>query len=266
MCADRQIILILTAARTGTNHLIRLVRQLPGVEARTEIFNSGTAWGLTEKDLPVLSTRFHKAFRDKRDENLISTLRAHPSAVLETLLDNLSPDKTILVTKILSNQLDGKSISAILDGRLRVSVISIRRRVIDCFISETKAKLIGRWIDADTTAVRPSLDIDRFERFLDYHRTWHTSIARVLTQRNIAPKFLDYETDINCSNDTCLIRFAAIADLRVSECALLNRNGIIKQDRNVQLEGKVSNWPEFARSLQQRGLYEQAMSPFQMQP
>lgn len=259
---EKKLVLIVSAGRTGTNHLQRLLRRIPNVSARGEPFNPGAAWGLNDTDITHLATWSGNAFVDRHDAQLKGLLVSKPRECLEQMLEVLPPGKPILIVKVLTEQLSAEQVESIATSGFLASCVFVRRRVIDSFASHTKAHLVSAWHSRDTTRLQPNLIMDDFKAHLERHQRWHTQVSGVLRRNQIPFGVMNYETDIDCDEGECVRKFALVAGEHLFEPAgRTGSKGRLKQDWGDRIDDKVANWEEFAAELRQSGLFDAAMSP-----
>ena len=156
----------------------------------------------------------------------------------------------------------------------------VKRRPIDVYISFAKAVSTQGWILKDTTDFRPELDIDDFLEWHHDRSHFYAEMEAMVARRNCAVAHISYERDILPSDMATLKHLVAILrglnlDARIRAdvywkppikrvLAVLAKAvkkephwrpelGYVRQDRNLTVDQKVSNWADFRADLDARG-------------
>lgn len=222
---------LITAPRSGANHLMQLGANFAELKTFPELFNS-----LAE--------------------------RIEPDHVLDQATDAARAEhKRVLAFKLWHDTLEPETVEQLVLSRPGLRVIFVVRRQIDAYVSWCKAINVHKWQEVDTSAVRLSLDIADFAAWMDAQERWFDHWRNWLNRRFLPSPILRYETDIDLPPEGALRRFSAAAaqvgvTLRVP--ATLTTTGLVKQDRVKAAADKADNWPAFSRALVAQGLEKRA--------
>ncbi len=251
-------ICLITAPRTGTNHLSEILRNFNEVAPYREVFESDGVHGTDSRTWPLLRERTGIDFINHKDKRLIGFARERPAELLDALeAAARSEGKRVISFKIFNNNLPLELIERQIMPRHGLRVILIVRKQIDSYISWRKATTLGIWQGADTTGLPLTLDADRFQGWLIQQEQWYAHWKSWLERRFMPVPVLHYETDIDQPVERVLKRFAVAAaqvGITLRAPAAIAYPGLERQDKARSLADKVSNWAEFSREIFARGL------------
>jgi hypothetical protein len=258
---------ILGIGRMGTNHLQAVLRSIPEIDSRNEIFNPNFSYGLRRPELKELSRRAGKRFKPVNDEpKALKTIARRPGLVLDCLVSLIAPRKHILVLKVLLGQLTIDQIVREIVDRPDTIVVFIRRRPIDVFISKRKALHLKRWLVIDTTDLKIAIRARDFIDWWNKGADWYLRLEAACWRRGRPLHRVTYEDDIDRPPGETAGRFCAIleshglSNFTIPDDAQIR--GHVRQDRNQDVADRISNWPEFERQLKAKGALDKAFSPF----
>ena len=251
-------ICLITAPRTGTNHLSEILRNFGEVAPYREVFESDGVHGTDSRTWPTIRARTGIDFINHKDKRLIDFAHAEPAVLLEALeAAAISQGKRVISFKLFRNNLPVDRIEQQIMTRPGLRIILVVRKQIDSYISWRKATTLGIWQGADTTGMPLELDADRFQGWLVQQEQWFAHWKSWFERRFMPVPVLRYETDIDQPVERTLKRFATAAaqvgiTLRVP--SVVTHQGLERQDRAKALADKVGNWAEFSREIFARGL------------
>jgi LPS sulfotransferase NodH len=160
-------------ARTGSTHLCHLLAACPELNVKAELFHptrpagrldADDRWGLHAASNGVVVDR----------ASLTKWRAEHPAETLETL-HAVGGGRT-LVFKLFPGHLTRERLGGLM-ARDDVAFAVLTRRPIECYISKLKADAAGIHHSADTTAIRPVLEIEAFLRWAGFARAWYEELA-----------------------------------------------------------------------------------------
>ncbi|WP_162916861.1 sulfotransferase [Dongia deserti] len=256
----------MSVARTGTNHLSKVLSNIPEIESRRELFNPSRIWRMDPPELEEFSRRLGRPLTCAPDnQQTVDAVRRNPGLTLECLLDLMPPEKRILTFKVFVNQLSVRQVNKAIISRSDSIIVFIRRRPIDVYVSQRKAARLNQWTKVDTTDMKVSIDPRHFLKWSRRCNDWYRRLEAVCWAMGKPFYQLTYETDLAASPLTVAGRFCAILEdcglgpftLPPDDPAL----GMTRQDRNKDVSDRVANWPEFKRYLTEKGLLERAFEP-----
>jgi LPS sulfotransferase NodH len=255
-------ICLITAPRTGTNHLCEVLRNFTEMAPYREVFERDGAHGIDSQSWPLLRGLTGIDFVNHKDPRLVAFTHEKPAEFLDALeAAARSQGKRVMSFKIFNNNLPLELIERQIMPRLGLRAILVVRKQIDSYISWRKAVELGIWQGADTTGMRLTLDADKFAQWLVLQEQWYRHWKNYLERRFMPVPVLRYETDIDQPPERALKRFAAAAaqvGITLRPPATVTHAGLERQDRARSLADKVRNWAAFSREIFARGLERQA--------
>ncbi len=271
---------MLSTARSGTNHLCRLLQCLSGISVNLEIFhgNGPTHCG------PALLDGFQEAagqvFAPMGDPALKHWIHDNLPEALQVLRASAEPGSRAVSVKIFQDHLPRDVIEEQFGRANDTRFLIVRRRPIDTYISYQKALHTQAWILKETTDIRPALDV---QDFLDWHSNrsdWFAFVDAMVARHGRPSVGVNYEDDILTTDAATLrqlrtklrslgLKTQVRSELRLKQpikrviarvatgvgvTSPWDANlGYVRQDRNSSAPDKVSNWPAFHASLADLG-------------
>ncbi|HEY3146623.1 MAG TPA: sulfotransferase [Dongiaceae bacterium] len=262
-----KFVCILGIARTGTNHLARILSDIPEIDSRRELFNPRRCWSMRPDELSELSRRSGKVFPcSPEDTQAVREVRRRPALMLDCLADRMAPEKKILCFKVFKDQLSMRQVRTAIISRPDTIIVFIRRRPIDAYVSQRKACLINTWQSVDTTQIKVDIDAGRYIRWWRGVSKWYRGLEAACQSVNKRFHELSYEDDVDCAPAEAARRFCAMLERSgVGPLTVPESNppvGLSKQDRNRDIADRVSNWAEFHHALVAKGCLDTAFAPF----
>jgi len=236
--SGRRRFVIYGSMRTGSNFLVSLLNQLPGVVCHGEVFNPNFV-GLH----PTYARKFRipRKATVKRDQD--------PDALYERLLSS-TPENSLIGFKIFPGH-----DRSILDRTLsdtRVQKIILRRDIVESFVSLCQAEQSKVWMMSSTDKEPPDIKRERASqpvnfdgrRFLRYRRMvdrFHETIDPRLSHASHQVLRLDYE-DLQAT------------ELQDRLCRFL---GLVTPNKPAQVPlAKINNSPLCSRVTNPREMLE----------
>lgn len=256
-----QTVLILGAPRTGTNYLLNLLAHRPDVRAHHEIFHPAQAFGYDADALRMFCRLTGDDIDTVDDERLPMQLARWPEAAVRCLRDVAERSGAqFMFFKMFPGHGDGTIDTVERVLRHVDAAVFVKRRILDSYISVTKALAVGQFFGMDTTGLRPKLDVDHFVEWYRETSLWHIRCTEAWMRRF-------------GSSDVPVLRYdeftagAGSSNLRSVEELLCDRvplampasgavvtDALERQDRGSSPHHKVANYDEFAAALARKGL------------
>lgn len=235
---------ILAMGRTGSSHLVQLLRACPQLNVKAELFKENARLRADDRD--TLRT----ASGASDDGALTKWRRSHPARVLDVLFE--AGGARPLFFKVFYRHLTRERIAHEIFSRDDIRYIVLRRRMIDSFISNRKAHHYGAHADVDTTGLKPTIQVREFVAWTRRVRSWYDWVAQELHTRRLP--FLDviYETQLaNVENRVALARILdGVAAMGLARIALPKKiDSSERQDRETDYRARVANWAEFEKEI-----------------
>jgi glycosyltransferase involved in cell wall biosynthesis len=256
-------ILVLGSARSGSNLLCSILREVRESIGLFEIFSHQRVEGLQWH--PALEARVSSALSipgESADSvNLLAKRNSDPVGFFDALSRCAQDEGARSMTcKIFGNQITILQLDAIL-RRPNICVIFLSRRRIDRYISAEKARISGEYLKANSTGLRPTLDIVRFLRSVfDDDRHLEAKYQSV-TGFGVPYACLNYERDLDIEEERRKARISdALKSIGISEGIPHARpeNWLVKQDDSADWRAKIANGFQAAAALAGCGLLDYA--------
>ncbi|MBV8978676.1 MAG: hypothetical protein JO261_08950 [Alphaproteobacteria bacterium] len=237
---------ILAAARTGSTRLNRILNST-GLNTKSELFHPHARGDLAPREVEALAAASNGAVHDA--EAYIAWRRQNPLATLNALQGVRR--KRILAFKVFPGHLEREGLQALLAAD-DIAYAILRRRPIDCFISQEKAQIVGKHRGIDTTAIKPELSPESFVGWAKWHKGWFKKMRTALVERGKPFAELSYERHIEGRTG----RQTLEAILPLLEACGLPPLGVVaepddipRQDNEPDYRLRVANWESFAQAL-----------------
>lgn len=267
-------ICLLTIARSGTTHLVRLMDALQDVHViRNEWLDvRGVTWAQPEQ-LARFSKAIGHEIKTYKDPILNAWVRANIGQTLSILQDGAARGDRATAIKLFEDHLTSQEFDTHFLSKPDTKFLILERRPIDCFISLRKAMVRDEWVGRDTTGLKIELDAQEFLAWHAIRRTWFDGMAARLEAAGRPYGRLDYDRDIAQGSHHMLDRL--IEELRVAGFETRRKRGYltklalrrhasailgwephpdlgaVKQDRAANAADKVGNWDDFAQTVEQ---------------
>lgn len=200
---DFREILVLGLGRSGSNLLSSLLQKVEGNAGFYEIFFETKAQGL--QGYPSILKRVGEAIGAvavEGDEPAFLAARdVDPIGYFDALSQSARAEGfRSLTCKIFARQITEQTLETLL-RRPGVSVIFLTRNRIDRYISDLKGLITGQYVKADTTAVRPRLELAKFlSNVFSQDRDLELMYEAVI-RSGVPYGHLDYGRDLDVSDE-----------------------------------------------------------------
>ena len=255
-------ICLITAPRTGTNHLSEVLRNFSELAPFGEVFDLDGVQGVDAADWPVLRHETGIDFSALNDPRLVAFAHEKPGAWLDALEKAAAArGKRFMSFKLVRGNMSFDDIEQQIMPRRGLRLVMVVRKQIDAYVSWRKAIELGKWQGVDTTGMRLTLDPDKFEQWLDAQERWFDHWRNYLNRHFLPLPVVRYEIDIDIPTERALRRFisaAGIVGIALRPPATITHHGFERQDKAKLAADKVSNWAEFNREIFSRKLERRA--------
>ncbi|NHI17470.1 hypothetical protein [Microbacterium excoecariae] len=256
-------IVLLSAPRSGTNFFCECLVDLPEIMGLYEIFNRGGVYGADRgNQLAILSEVSGVEASAASDPELVALFREHPLEALRALRETAERvGQSVVSYKIFPNQLSDEALERILADDHRIPLILVRSR-LDVFVSYEKARQSKTWKNADTSAMRPTIDVDEFVEWARGNDAWFTSLADTLDRLGRPYRMLSYAEDVDVPKPQLIADLhATLVEDGVAVSLPAKSPGVRFQRQDVVAEpfAKVAGGEELRAELVARGLLDYAL-------
>ena len=241
-------IVVLSAPRNGTNFFCECLDGLPEVLGLYEVFAPGGVYGAgREHVLSALGDVLGETLESDADPRLLSVFREDPERALAVLADVTTRiGCSILGYKVFPGQVDERTLARLIEAPHRHPFFLVRSR-LDVFVSYRKVHLSDTWKNADTSGVKPEIDVDEFLDWAVVNDAWFDRLADGLEAHGKSYRVVSYGRDVDRSKSDLLraLRATLRADgLDVTLPASLPRERFHRQDVDADPFSKIANGPE----------------------
>lgn len=235
---ETKAIMVLSTARTGSNHFLSVMQNFTNVDVNWEIFG---------KDQYHIQPRYLKMCQEKFGENYEEYIRKNDLQIelLQSLIKECK--KPYFIFKIFmgnysdkENHLSKTQIETLINDKIVEYVIILdRKNKIDQYISMEKALKYDKWNKEDTTKLSINFNINRYLFYKKRHEEIYDYYNSLINDKTLQ---LVYESDI-CNTEALLSKINKFIPS-------LNRNiyyfikGLDKQDNETDYNKKIENYDE----------------------
>jgi hypothetical protein len=256
---DFKILVVLCSARSGSNLLCSILREMDGNIGFFEIFSEtrveGLQWHPAIEARVAVTLGVPGAVSDSAA--LLAARNAAPAAFFDAVVKAAQDEGARSMTcKIFGDQLGVAQLDAIL-RRPGSSVIFLSRRRIDRYISAEKAWISGQYIQANSTELRPTINTLGFLRSVFQDDRQLDAMHRSVLANGVRYSALNYERDLDIREDLRRIRVSdAVKAVGFAEGVPHARpeTWLVKQDEGTDWRGKIANGFQTAAALAGCGL------------
>jgi hypothetical protein len=218
---------------------------------KSELFHDTTTRGLTPRDISEL--QIAAGLADPDGEALCQWRRQNPREALDVLFR--SRDGLPMIIKLFPDHLSTEQLSSAIFSRDDIGFLMLRRRPIECFISNQKARSAGKFSAIDTTAIKPELSVKPFLRWSRKVRKWYDWLDEQIESRNLPCVRLSFERDFaeSTNAEALSLLLQSLETLGLDPVAMPRRvKAAERQDREPDYRNRVANWGEFESELNAR--------------
>src|SRR6202000_828707 len=170
-----KFICVLAMPRTGSSHVNKLLKSIPQVNAKSELFHRAAPARFTNPENRALAKRGAPV----DDTRAVTTCRRETRvAPLEGLSEGSR--EPVVAFKVFPNHLPRPVMNEAFFTRDDMAFLLLRRPFIECYISGIKARSAGMFTQVDTTTIKPSLSVEDFVAWSERVRRWYGWFERTL--------------------------------------------------------------------------------------
>ena len=252
-------LVFLSFARTGSNFLLSVLanNNKNCIKPIFEPFHPKGCLNLTDYESNKIGKVFDLEINSCQNDDLVKAINNRPTRFLSKTHELLIKEENYLMFKIFPGHLEIPKLERIIE-KLDSSVVILKRRPIDMFISLCKAQKIKEFTTKDTTNVDIELDADRY---ISYHKNlkkWHDEYKRISLKYINKVISIDYEDFVGYSEED--IYYLIYSKLLSNNIKLNSKftvtSKVIKQDTGTIYSSKVSNWQIFFNKLLEKNKLE----------
>lgn len=244
-------ICVLAVARSGTSFLVDVWKYFEHHASLGEIFHKNAAHKC-KPFLPELGRTFGVKAESVRDQDLVAAMRQAPWTAISALERGMRDQGYESFSfKVFPQHLKRPDLHKMFKDH-DFTVVFVRRRPIDSFISSIKATELRTWGKQNTTGLTVTLDYEKFSKWHRNHTEWYVGMREFLNGEGIAYGELLYETDIHTPPEQVLKTSQDVLKTLGTELPLQVDHTIearTKQDQASSYGEKVSNWDEFLHQV-----------------
>ncbi|MBV9993374.1 MAG: hypothetical protein JOZ72_19030 [Alphaproteobacteria bacterium] len=231
--------------RTGSSHLNKLLKSIPELNAKSELFHAKRQVVLSPRELAMLKQRSGMDVDDK--PAFAAWRRAHPLATLEAIRDG-AWRKRIVAFKVFPGHVEHGLLETELIPRDDTAFAILTRRPIESYISGRKAQNAGTFSKQDTTDIKPELSSEDFGAWARKMRRWYRWCEETLEAKGKPFARISYERHLDRESGADAVRdlIALLRPLgvdRLSEPSEVTEGQ--RQDRERRYQDRVANWAAF---------------------
>lgn len=256
-------IVVLGSPRSGSNLLCSILRDLPDNIGFFEILAADRIEGLQWH--PAVETRVAASLAvpgaTADSAALIAARDQDPVAFFDALSSGAQAAGARSITcKIFDHQISIPHLDAIL-RRPNLGVIFLSRRRIDRYISAEKARISGKYLQANTTETRPSISTLGFLRDMFQDDRKLEAMYQSVRAAGVPFSYLNYERDLDIDEGQRKARISqalVAAGLPQGVAHARPEKWLVKQDESTDWRSKIANGFETAAALAGCGLMDYA--------
>lgn len=243
-----RFVCILGMSRTGSSHLIRLLRNCGELNVKGELFHIRSVGPLTGADKAKLAQA--SGGKTASPKAMCEWRRRNPRQTMDVLYE--SGHRRPLVFKLFWDHLAKEVVADEILSRPDIGYMLLRRRPIDCYISKMKAAIVGAHEEINTTTIRPVLEPKPFIFWVRQVKDWYEWLDEEIRRRALPCFPLSFEQHIeNRTAQETL--FELQRRLEALGCPPISMpqtcEGRARQDREADYRRRVANWQDFEADL-----------------
>ena len=260
-----RIIAWIAIPRTGTNFLCSLLNHHPLITSYYEIFHPLKFYAgfhnNPEAIIKHMNQQYLLNFSDTEDTNLIKWIHDNPTQLINILTD-LSSEKYISF-KLFPNHLKDSQIKLAIIKNKNIKKILVKRNLLDAYTSHEIALKTNQWNNFNTSEIHISLSVEKFAKWIKWAKQWYDFFENSSYLKKNEYFIINYE-DIHAhkTNTDKLIyvdNFLKSIGIKIKQNYQIPNIDSLKmmkkQDTRKNLAEKITNYQEFTKELENRGLY-----------
>jgi hypothetical protein len=246
-----RFICVLAMPRTGSSHLNKLLKSIPQINAKSELFHAQIQGAFSRRELE----EFEKRGAPAQDRGTFNPWRRqHPVETLEAIYQG--GRKRIVAFKLFPNHLKRPDLKSAFFPREDMGFVILRRRPIECYISGVKAREAGKFTRIDTTAIKPGLSVEDFLEWGKRMRRWYDWFAEELAARGRPFGEVSYEKHLDGRPGGESLAYILPMLRSLGFDTLTMPHEVIegeRQDQEPRFQERISNWVAFETEMRERG-------------
>ncbi|HWA90900.1 MAG TPA: sulfotransferase [Rhizomicrobium sp.] len=242
-----KFICVLAMPRTGSSHVNKLLKSIPQVNAKSELFHRAAQARFTRREADALERRGAPV---DDNEAMIAWRRANPAATIEGIQEGSR--EPVLAFKVFPNHLPRPVMRDAFFTRDDMAFLLLRRRPIECYISGLKARSAGSFTLIDTTAMKPALDIDDFLEWSERVRRWYGWFQHTLEEEGKPFGTISFERHLDGKTGRQSLELILPMLKDAGFDMLTMPNEVIegeRQDQEARYQDRVANWDAFVEAM-----------------
>jgi LPS sulfotransferase NodH len=246
-----KFICVLAMPRTGSSHVNKLLKSIPQVNAKSELFHRAQPARFTQPENKALAKRGAPV---DDVQAMIEWRRENPVATLEGVSEGSR--EPVVTFKVFPNHLPRPVMNDAFFTRDDMAFLLLRRRFIECYISGIKARSAGLFTQIDTTALKPTLSTERFVEWSERVRRWYGWFERTLEERGKPYDTISFERHLDGKTGRESLEFIMPMLEHQGFTQLTMPTNVIegeRQDQEARYQDRVANWDEFVQAMRDEG-------------
>ena len=245
----RKLICLIARARTGSNYIGDLLAKPGLVEYRDEVFHPKKTHGVTLDEVRLMFPDREIGARLTDTPDLV---RKNPKRVLAHFKEERAASIEAVFFKVFPGHLEFDRFSKCILADDGVTKVILDRSPIDSFISLSKAQQLQQWDSVDTSELKIRLNAEHYVRWHQTNTKWLDGVIDILKSTGSKYSVLNYaELKIgdHDHNLALVLNKLQTAGLTLGGEMKAGDPYYVKQDRQQDLDKKVTNWHEFVNNL-----------------
>ncbi len=257
-------LVIIAAARTGTNHLCGTLGGFPGTLMLHEIFDESAVYGLNGRPwlLPHFARLLGRPLSGEDDPALIDFFRRNPARAMAELAGLAAAHGVALLGhKVFPDQLPAEDLTRLLAER-RPAVLFVVRQRLASYVSLLKAKSSGRWTNFDSSGVMVEADVTAFLAWSARRDSWYAEMHAVTVAAALPHLTLSYERHLDAPGEELtgtLTYCLSTLGIALPPPRLGRHPAFARQDGTAGVFQRLANGRAFEQSLIEAGKLDYAL-------
>ncbi len=242
-----RFICVLAIPRTGSSHVNKLLKSIPQINAKSELFHQNTPAHLAPREEAALERSGARV--DDRDL-FNAWRRRNPFKTLEAIAQG--GRGSVVAFKVFPNHLPRDTVRTEFFASDEVGIVVLKRRPIECFISSSKARSVRTFTKVDTTALKTSLSAEGFAEWAPRMRKWYGWAENDLNERGKPFGTISYERHLDGKTGRESLEYILPMLRSLGFDRLSMPDEVIegeRQDQEPRYRDRVANWDAFEEEL-----------------
>ncbi len=241
----------MASPRTGSTHLDQLLGSCTEFNAKAELFHPKWFGRIDQAEFEAVESVSAGDVADV--ESFLAWRKDHPLETLEAL--HRAGSTKIVVFKLFPGHVRRPIFERQLLQRNDIGFAILRRRPIECFISNLKANQVGIYKNVDTTQLRPIIMAGEFLDWAARMRAWFDWVNASLETRRQPFARIGYDEHLcrTPTRDALLSVRELLRPIGIPEFAIPSEiTEETRQDLEPDYRERVENWKDFEAELLSR--------------